>query len=651
MTGGPLTLYGPGTMNVVDETGTAFTKANQNTPREINTITVSGTITANSRLMGKVTPAANSDGRVFFQTLNVEATGAYPQLDSALVRPGSRPHRTASRLSTSRTSGWDIPAPPNPLFIPGSIGVLRRRGHQCSRRYPDPSVRRGRYNVHDRRWYAAQPNRAENEFIVNLGLPIAIGTSVIVDKVITDAQQIAATGTSTTGTVNQQSVTFLVSGRLNLFQANEIIGNATPANSTTKTPSAIPSQFDTSIPTPPTPAGSQPGGTYVVSMGTVVTGAIGKIKIGGNATNFTTFALVNDIFSGPNESILDPKINTFFVGGETNNVLLIAPGGSRNVYFGKGMDNTKISTVFIQNLQANRGAVNSTVTVDRTIDNMVIGGDVTDTNIQVGYAQTLATYANVPSAASPPPLVRSMGPRCLTFSTPSTTLSPALPNHLPTAAGRFTAGLPATSPTRSSRRRSIPTPRASTTQACSSDPPVRPSHLVRHENIVLPHGIIKVKVEGTIDNAALQAEPGDAAVLAGRSLHHGLLRGPDGRQGRTGYPPNVPEAPYPQPVVYNSAQRTLKGLFRRDNSVKIPRFREWTWTNGLGQSGMPPNHGQTRTPRTCPCLFPPAVRRGFMSRMRPLRRCRGDTSRPGSGWCGRPRRPGRGPRPGSSQAP
>ena len=33
-------------------------------------------------------------------------------------------------------------------------------------------------------------------------------------------------------------------------------------------------------------------------------------------------------------------------------------------------------------------------------------------------------------------------------------------------------------------------------------------------------------------------------------------------------PPNVPQAPYPSPVVYHTGQRFLKGLFKRDNSVK-----------------------------------------------------------------------------------
>ena len=83
-----LTLYGPGTLNVVDKNGTAFTPANKFTPDDINTITVSGTITAESRLVGKVTfVPANSDGRVFFQQLTINNTGEYGQLNPALVHP------------------------------------------------------------------------------------------------------------------------------------------------------------------------------------------------------------------------------------------------------------------------------------------------------------------------------------------------------------------------------------------------------------------------------------------------------------------------------------------------------------------------------------------------------------------------------------
>ena len=32
----------------------------------------------------------------------------------------------------------------------------------------------------------------------------------------------------------------------------------------------------------------------------------------------------------------DARVSNFSVGGETNDVLLVAPNGSRSIYFGKG---------------------------------------------------------------------------------------------------------------------------------------------------------------------------------------------------------------------------------------------------------------------------------------------------------------------------
>ena len=94
-----------------------------------------------------------------------------------------------------------------------------------------------------------------------------------------------------------------------------------------------------------------------------------------------------------------PQVSNFFIGGQTDNVILVAPSGSRNVFFGQGMDNVFINTEFIQNLQANRGAVGSAVTVKRNIGNMVMGGDVINTFIQSGYDQNLSAVANTPHLA------------------------------------------------------------------------------------------------------------------------------------------------------------------------------------------------------------------------------------------------------------
>src|SRR5579884_1668768 len=52
-----LKLYGPGTLNVVDTAGNAFSKVTNNTPDSIGTITVGGSNTTQTRLVGTVTPA------------------------------------------------------------------------------------------------------------------------------------------------------------------------------------------------------------------------------------------------------------------------------------------------------------------------------------------------------------------------------------------------------------------------------------------------------------------------------------------------------------------------------------------------------------------------------------------------------------------
>ncbi|MGB0067668.1 MAG: hypothetical protein WBQ11_06440, partial [Isosphaeraceae bacterium] len=189
-----LTLYGPGTLNVVDKSGTAFTPANKFTPDDINTITVSGTITAQSRLVGKVTfVPANSDGRVFFQQLTINNTGEYGQLNPALVHPrASTPQNgiaavdmpdfwlgETSGTAPTATSNFHESAPSMPYFLAGGINapeginVLRFGGVDTtfSPNGVTPLDQTGQ----------------NNEFIINLGPPIAGGTSIIVNKVITGA--------------------------------------------------------------------------------------------------------------------------------------------------------------------------------------------------------------------------------------------------------------------------------------------------------------------------------------------------------------------------------------------------------------------------------------------------------------------------------
>jgi hypothetical protein len=88
-------------------------------------------------------------------------------------------------------------------------------------------------------------------------------------------------------------------------------------------------------------------------------------------------------------------------------------------------------------------------------------------------------------------------------------------------------------------------------------------------NIVLPRGVLSVKVEGAVNNSGLQQGtsplvdpniPSTSAFFAKKvSVEHLPV-----------IPPNVPEAPYPSPTPYHTGQRFLKGLFKKDNSVALP---------------------------------------------------------------------------------
>ena len=127
-----------------------------------------------------------------------------------------------------------------------------------------------------------------------------------------------------------------------------------------------------------------------------VTGQIGNLRIGGASppTSPLSSPRARSLRSR-RRGQLDAKISNFYIGGQTNNVLLVAPSGSRNISFGLGMDNVTINSDAISSLRANRDASNSQVTVSRSIGNLLVGGDVTNTNVNVGESQSLFTFTNV----------------------------------------------------------------------------------------------------------------------------------------------------------------------------------------------------------------------------------------------------------------
>src|SRR5208282_2982354 len=587
-----LTLYGPGTLNVVDQGGNAFPQAN-NKPDDINTITVSGTITSESRLVGKVTYVpANSDGRVFFQQLTIDNTGEYGQLNPALVHPrASTPQNGIAAVdmpnfwlgntsgirptATSMFHSVYVPATSTSLFFKSAGGINAPEGINV--------LRFGGVDTTFTPTGGTSLNQTNqnNEFVINLGPPIVGGTSIIVNKVITDAG--STTSSSGTTTVFQDSVTFVVAGRINLFQANEIDGDTATG--------MVPTQFVT----PAVAIQNQlAGGTYLVSdapsSSAVTTGQIGDIRIGGNATNFTAFALDTDTFTAPPsvDPVTGPQVSNFFIGGQTDNVILVAPSGSRNVFFGQGMDNVFINTEFIQNLQANRGAVGSAVTVKRNIGNMVMGGDVINSVIQSGYDQGLQDVANIPTELTPQGMVGVTLPAGVFNGQAPPTIINRISNagfNQPTFSplahgGGAIHGRIAGNVTNSIISVSVdPSPFGIEAHDQFQNVTSKTFPFGAPNNIVLPRGVLSVKVEGAVNNSAIQqgstttpnplgltapaVDPNIAPTSAFFAKKVSVEHLPV-------IPPNVPEAPYKSPVPYHKGQLSLKGLFKIDNSVALP---------------------------------------------------------------------------------
>src|SRR5271157_5544468 len=594
-----LTLYGPGTLNVVDKSGTAFTPANKFTPDDISTITVSGTITAESRLVGKVTfVPANSDGRVFFQQLTINNTGEYGQLNPALVHPrASIPQNGIAAVDmpnfwlgwTGITTGTAPTAKSNfhefgtnsfllagGINAPEGINTLRFGGVDTT--FSPTGVT------------PLDQTGQNNEFVINLGPPIAGGTSIIVNKVITDAAP-PGTGTPASTAVTQDSVTFVVAGRINLFQANEIDGDTgTGTSSSGASFTLVPTQFirNPTQPQPQTPL--LPGGTYLVSDAPapsgLTTGQIGDIRIGGNATNFTAFALETDTFTVPPtvDPVTGPQVSNFFIGGQTDNVILVAPSGSRNVFFGQGMDNVFINTEFIQNLQANRGAVGSAVTVKRNIGNMVMGGDVINTFIQSGYDQNLSAVANLPAnsiqgVTAPTGVFNGEAPPTIMNRISNADFNEA--NFSPLAhGGGAIHGRIAGNVTNSIISVSVdPNPSGIDNPGQFQNVTSKTFPFGSPNNIVLPRGVLTVKVEGAVNNSGIQqgstATPNPLGLTAPAvdpniAPTSAFFAKKVSVEHLPVIPPNVPEAPYKSPVPYHEGQRFLKGLFKIDNSVAHP---------------------------------------------------------------------------------
>src|ERR1700722_4481643 len=80
-----LKLYGPGALSVVGVNGDTFDASTQNQTESILTITVAGSISTETRLVGTVRPNSGGDANVFFENLNVTNTGELGKIDVGQV--------------------------------------------------------------------------------------------------------------------------------------------------------------------------------------------------------------------------------------------------------------------------------------------------------------------------------------------------------------------------------------------------------------------------------------------------------------------------------------------------------------------------------------------------------------------------------------
>jgi hypothetical protein len=476
-----LRLVGPGTVSVVKQADpTTGQPAALDSATDIESITIGGTNPLTSRLIGVVHKGSNpdSDGRVFFQTMN-----GLPSFSQQYAGGG------LGLLSIDMPDFWLGNTTPTDSTTPPASPSIE---------LPD-GVDTFRFGGVDTTYNQGPASSASNTMAtVRLGLPLFGGTRIIINKSISSTQT-APSATGGAPTVFQHGVAFDVAGRLQLFQANAIEGDA-----------ANPPAVFGNIPGVTNASGA--GGTIVFSgtAGTTtffagseakgpVTGAIGDVRVGGNATNLLT--VVNDATSSGNA-----KLSNFSVGGETSNVLLIAPNGARNLYFGKGMDTAEVYTHVINQLQANRGAINTNVYVDRTISRINFGGDVVNSLILSGVNQDFNTIFSAISGA--------------TTGTPS---APPKPLNA-TPFGGMTVHV-AGDVNESVFAASVQPFTDASGNTLYGDP----------NQVVLTGGEIKAKVEGIIDNTSATPSTPSQAFFA---QHVNLVGGPV-------VPPNVPEAPYP----------------------------------------------------------------------------------------------------------
>ena len=358
-----------------------------------------------------------------------------------------------------------------------------------------------------------------------------MGTSVIVNTVNSDAQRpIPPRATAPF----QDYATFLVTGRLNLFQANSITGNTTDGPG----PVAVPQ---------PDHAHDVGPGRHVRHFARRPSDRADRQRAGGRQRD-----QLHDLrhrrsrsTSAASEGQLDAKISNFYIGGQTDNVLLVAPSGSRNISFGLGMDNVTINSLAISSLTANRDATQfaghrqpvDRQPVDRrrrqSDTNVNVGADSESVHVRQ-YAADVAF--GEPVTASSMAICRRRWP--IRKPIRSASIQEPIAQNGGTMNVRIAGNV-----TNSVFSASVD---GNPSQSTSLAPLIGP----QSGNLMLPRGVINAKVEGKIDNSAnsLVTDPNQAFYA--KVVHLSMVRsfrrcavcpvqGADGLSQGPGFPEGI----------------------------------------------------------------------------------------------------------------
>lgn len=334
-----LRLVGPGSIRVINQPDGTGNPVPLGTPALIQSIEIAGTASLTSRLIGEVKKADGGDGRVFFQQMSQFGGNSLSGTSNNGLYGIDMPDfwlGITTTATTAQTASISIDNGVNTLRFGGADFTVSPGGG-----LPAPAS-----------------NTLSDTALIQLGMPAYLGTSIFVNKFVTDTK----TGT-TAGSLVQDAVQVEVIGRLNAFQAQEIGGTSSQ----------------------PSTGFIGGGGTVVKSSGeylgqavqTSIVGAIGEVMIKGNATNF-------GVQSGT-------SIRRLNIGGETRSIFALATSGIRYGQFGLGMDDVTIHTHTMSRLEANRGAIGSEVKVSRQLGYFRTGGDVIDSTILSGLQQDLTS--------------------------------------------------------------------------------------------------------------------------------------------------------------------------------------------------------------------------------------------------------------------